>query len=344
MTFPPDLKQKRLNAAKFSLLASIGLTLLKYAAFLITDSQAVLSDALENIINAIAAAFALWAIVNASRPADRHHPYGYGKMEYFSSAFEGALVMVASLFLIFNGIRALLQGHALHHLELGSLMVALAGLLNLALGRLLIHLGNKTQSAALTASGKHVMTDFWTSLGVLLGLLLVHLTGQHWLDPALAILIGLQLGVSGWNITKGALQRLADQADPATIQSLTHAIQTHAREGIIHLHHLRVLKTGRHHHIDCHLVCPGHWTIDHAHDLAERFEQDVIAQCAMEGELAFHIDPCRQKYCRCCSVSPCPHRLHEFKDSSDFNLLTITALTEEEALQAESCHMNRGEH
>ncbi|MDP2703534.1 MAG: cation diffusion facilitator family transporter, partial [Candidatus Rokubacteria bacterium] len=183
----------RLRAGLISLVVAVLMLAAKYQAYRMTGSTAVLSDALESIVNVVAAVFALGGLLFAGRPADRNHPYGHGKIEFFSAAFEGGLIAFASVVIVYEVARSLLAGPEVRQISTGVLIVLGAGLVNLGLGWYLIRTGRRYQSLTLVADGQHVIADFWTSLGVVVGLLLVHLTGRAWLDPLVALLVALSL-------------------------------------------------------------------------------------------------------------------------------------------------------
>jgi len=189
---------QRFRAIRISLVAGLVILALKIAAYTSTGSTALKSDALESIVNVLAAAFALAAILWANRPADRDHPYGHGKIEFFSAAFEGGLIALAALFIVSDALWTFYKGATVRDLGLGIILNSVAGIGNGLLGRYLTKVGRKTRSKALEADGLHVLSDFWTSAGLLVGLLVVKATGMVWLDPALALIMGLLLARTGF--------------------------------------------------------------------------------------------------------------------------------------------------
>jgi hypothetical protein len=194
----------RLGAALVSLVVGSGLLAAKYVAYGLTGSTAILSDAMESIINVVAAIFALGGLLFAGRPADRSHPYGHGKIEFFSAAFEGGMIAFAAVIIVYEAGRTFLQGAEVRALDLGLLITAGAGLINLALGGFLVRTGRRHHSLTLVADGQHVLSDFWTSLGVVVGLLLVRVTGLPWLDPVVAAVVGLNLAWTGARLVRHA--------------------------------------------------------------------------------------------------------------------------------------------
>lgn len=314
----------RNRTAWVSAIASILIFGMKIGAYKITGSPAILSDALESIVNVIAAIVALYVIRFASQPADHEHPYGHGKAEYFSSAFEGGMIIFAAVMIITESTKALLYHEPTQKLETGIFVVVGAALLNLILGQYLKHVGKKHKSDALVASGSHVMSDVITTAGVIVGLGLVLLTGLSWLDPVIAILVGLQLAYSGYKIVRQALGVLMDEQDENILEELSAVLNKNRRPGIIDIHHLRVIRSGRFHHVDAHLVVPEYWDIAHVHDLTYDLEAEVVKSYGFDGELAFHLDPCKKSYCQICEVQNCPIRQKPFQQVRSFTVKSLT--------------------
>jgi cation diffusion facilitator family transporter len=299
----------RLRAGTISLVVSVVLLGAKSVAYQLTGSTAVLSDALESIVNVIAAAFALGGLFVARWPADRSHPYGHGKIEFFSAVFEGGLITFAALLILYQATRALVLGVEIRALNLGMLITLAAGLVNAALGWFLIRTGRQHQSLALVADGRHVLSDFWTSAGVVASLGVVSLTGRAWIDPLAAIVLGGYLGWTGYGLVREAAGGLLDEEDLRLIQRLVAAINANAVPGAIRVHFLRAIRSGRFTHVDAHLVVPEFWTVEYAHDFGDAFERRVIEALPADGEIVFHVDPCQRLYCSLCNVEDCPIRV-----------------------------------
>ena len=302
----------RLRAGLVSLVVSVLLLAAKYQAYRMTGSTAILSDALESIVNVVAAVFAIGGIVFAGRPADRNHPYGHGKIEFFSAAFEGGLISFAAVVILYEAVRGLFYGVEVRDLSAGFLIVLGAGLANLALGWFLVRTGRRHQSLALVADGQHVLSDFWTSAGIVVGLLLLRLTGLTWIDPVVAGLVAFSLMWTGFRLVRHAAGGLLDEEDTPLLDRLIQALQRSAGEGVIRVHHLRAIRAGRFHHVDAHLVVPEFWSVDRAHEVAEDLAARVIRDLGVEGEMIFHTDPCHRAYCAMCELGDCPVRREPF--------------------------------
>lgn len=303
----------RLRAGLLSLAVGILLLGVKYLAYRATGSSAILSDALETIVNVVAALFLVCGVLFAGRPADSNHPYGHGKIEFLSAAFEGGLIAFAAVMIIYQAAQSLMFGVEIRELDFGLLLTAAAGFVNLALGAYLIRVGRRNKSLMLEADGKHVVSDFWTSLGVIVGLLLVKVTGLSWLDPVVAIIVGANLSLTGGRLVRYAAGGLLDEEDRNLLQELVTAMNAAVVPGVIRVHNLRAIRSGRYSHIDAHLVVPEFWPVKRAHDAADAFERHVIARGDVEGEIVFHMDPCRQAYCSRCDLPDCPIRLEAFR-------------------------------
>jgi cation diffusion facilitator family transporter len=293
----------------------VGVVLLcaKFAAYQLTGSTAILSDAMESIVNVVAALFTLAGLFVARWPADRNHPYGHGKIEFLSAAFEGGLISFAALMIVYQAVKAFLVGVSIRALDVGLLITLAAGFANAALGWYLVRTGQRHNSMALIADGRHVMSDFITSAGVAVALALVMLTEISWLDPAVAVVVGLQLAWTGVRLVGEAASGLLDAEDPALLRRLVAAINANITPGIIRVHYLRAIRSGRFTHVDAHLVVPEFWTVEQAHDVGDAFEQRVFNALPIDGEIVFHVDPCHRSFCSLCDVEPCPIRVAPFE-------------------------------
>ncbi len=302
----------RLRAGLVSLVVGTLLLGLKYLAFQLTGSTAILADALESIVNVIAALFALGGLVVAGWPADRNHPHGHGKIEFFSAVFEGGLITFAAVVIIKEAGEALLFGHEVRQITFGLLITIGAGLANAALGIYLVQTGRKYHSFTLVADGTHVLADFWTSVATGVGLGLVILTRLTWLDALVAGLIGLNLIWTGLGLVRHAAGGLLDEEDTPLLQKVVQAINGNLIPGVVRVHFLRAVRSGRFTHVDAHLVVPEFWSVEEAHDFGNTFERRIMRSLDLDGEIAFHVDPCHRQFCAGCDVDPCPIRLAPF--------------------------------
>jgi cation diffusion facilitator family transporter len=301
------------GAAISSLLMGSFLMLFKFWGYSKSGSQAVFSDAMESIVNVIAAGLALFVVYYSAKPVDEDHPYGHGKIEFFSAAFEGGLISFAGVLIVIEAIYALANRQIIHNPRMGLVVVGIAGVINLGLGLVIMRIGKKHNSIALIASGKHLISDFVTSIGVIGGLGLVFLTGFQWIDSATAILAGILLIWEGVKLVRRSVAGLLDEEDPESLAELERIFQKLSFEGIIQIHHLKVIRSGAFHHIDAHLVIPEFWNVTEAHRKTTNFERQVIENYLYGGEMNFHLDPCRRAYCRVCDLKDCPIRYEKFE-------------------------------
>jgi len=301
----------RIRAGVISLVAGAAICAAKFAAFAVTHSAAVLSDALESIVNVVAASFLIGSVFFAGIPADRNHPYGHGKIEFFSAVFEGGLVAFAAIATIVNAVDAFFHPR-LEALEQGLLITGGAAAANLALGVFLLRVGRRAQSPAIVADGHHVLSDVWTSAGVLVGLGLVALTSIPWLDPMIAAGLGLYLAYTGFRLVRRAAGALLDEEDTKTVRDLLATLEEDRPPGIIRVHYLRAIRSGRRTHVDAHLVMPEFWTVDRAHAVADAMERRLHERLGDDVDVMFHSDPCRRAYCSGCDVADCPVRAAPF--------------------------------
>lgn len=283
--------KRRRFAAQVSLVAGILIFGGKLAGFQLTGSTAVLSDALEAVVNVVAAVFALFAIKFAAQPADRDHPYGHGKMELLSAAFEGGLVAFAAVLTAWAALHALLGKAELKELDVGMAVTGAAAVANLLLGSYLLRVGKREGSPTLIADGHHVLSDVWTSGGAIVALVAVRFTGIWWLDPVAALLLAVLLARTGVRLVQEAAHGLLDREDPVLLQKLVDAFNATRVPGVGGLHRLRAIRSGEHVHVDAHVYVPSGWSVNQAHEVVVRLEREVAERCDFAVEIAFHLDP-----------------------------------------------------
>ncbi len=244
------------RVAWLALLVSGGLLAVKFLAYHLTGSAAVLSDALESIVNVIASSFALFSVTLSARPPDESHPYGHGRVEFFSAGFEGALIVAAAVAIFVTALPRVFAPQPLAQLSLGIGLVCGAGVLNALLGLCLQYVGRGTHSLALVADGTHLLSDAYTSAGVLVGILGVWLTGWHVLDALTALGVAGHILVMGGRLVRESIARLMDEAEPALLQRIVQTMQAARQSSWIDLHNLRAWRSGPRYHVDFHLTLP----------------------------------------------------------------------------------------
>ncbi len=281
------------NLSKFawlSIAAAIATILLKAEAYFLTGSVGLLSDALESFVNLAGAIMALAMLAIASKPPDSDHNFGHGKAEYFSSGFEGALIVVAAISIAYAAGLRLLNPKPIEKLDIGLAVSIGASVINFLVARILGKAGQRYNSITLEANSRHLMTDVWTSVGVILGVGLVALSGWNWLDPTLALLVAANIVWTGWQLMNRSASGLMDAALPPDQQRLiTEVFDRYIEHGIAY-HALRTRQAGRRSFISFHALIPGQWTVQEAHDWVERIESDLRAAIP-NSHVTTHLEP-----------------------------------------------------
>ena len=285
---PEDLS--RWNAMRLSLLVGAGMLVGKGTAYWLSSSTAILSDALESVIHLVGTGFATFSFWLSLRPADQRFPYGYERIAFFSAGFEGALIILAAITIISAAISRLLTDVPLEQLGLGTGLTAAAGLVNAALGVYLIKVGRQARSLILEANGRHVLTDSWTSLGVVVGLFLVIWTGWRPLDPLVAIAVALNIIRSGAGLVRRSVSGLMDYSDPVRRRQLEAALQELSTEVGVRHHALRFRDTGQRVLAEVHLLFPFSLPLGDAHAQATHIEEELPRRVPFTLEVVTHLE------------------------------------------------------
>jgi cation diffusion facilitator family transporter len=282
----PSLK----HFAWLSIIAAIGAILLKGAAWWLTGSVGLLSDALESFVNLAGAMMALAMLTIAEQPADDQHAYGHGKAEYFSCGFEGLLILIAAIAIGICATERLLHPQALSDVDVGLGVSIVASLLNLAVARILLAAGREHRSLTLEADAQHLMTDVWTSFGVIVGVGMTVLTGWLWADPLIALLVAANIVWTGWRLIYRSTLGLMDGAlSPEDHGRVVEILDRYRSEGIDY-HALRTRESGARRFVELHVLVPGAWSVRRGHDLAERVESD-IRNALPRTTVITHVEP-----------------------------------------------------
>lgn len=268
-------------------IATIGL---KWGAYVVTGSVGLLSDAAESVVNLVAAIVALIALKVAVRPPDDGHHYGHGKAEYFSAGLEGLMIFVAAALILYSAVDRFLHPVALERLGVGLAVSALATVVNGAVGLTLIRAGRRRRSATLTADGKHLMTDVWTSVGVIVGVLLVGVTGIERLDPVVAAVVGVNILVVGYRLVSASVRSLLDAALPAADQAQLVAVLDRFRSGEVGFPAMRTRESGRYRFVALQMSVPGDWTVRRGDDLAGQV-RDAIRIALPDTTVQIQLEP-----------------------------------------------------
>ena len=294
------------RAALLALVVGVALTAVKFLAYFVTGSAAVFSDAMEGIVNIAAAGFALYSIVLAHQPADANHPYGHGKVEFFSAGFEGGMILVAALVASVNAADDLLRGTRLHpgRLDLGLLLMAATLPVNGLVGMYLIRTGRRRSSLTLVADGHHLMTDAITSVVALAALAVVRFTGWRYADPIAAFLVSFYIARTGVRLLRQSVAGLMDRQDAEDEALLRSVLDAHLGPSgkepqICGYHKLRHRHSGRYHWVDFHITVPPDWNVDRGHRVASAIEYEIELALG-EGNATAHVEPCAAGACPAC--------------------------------------------
>jgi len=313
-----SIQQLKYRWMGISLGLSVVLLVVKFAAYFLTYSTAILTDAVESIVNVIASGFAFYSIYLAGLPRDQNHPYGHGKVEFLSSGFEGAMILSAGLVIVWQSILSFFEPHALANLDWGVLLVGITAAANAFVGYRLIDIGKRVDSLALMADGRHLLTDVFSSIVVMLAVGLVWATGLTWLDPVLSLVLALVIIYNGFLLTRQSVARLMDETDIPTLDRVVTLLNVHKDANWIDVHNLRVQKYGADLHVDCHLTLPYYWDLNRVHDEVHHFEDTLKEGFQAEVEIFVHADPCVKACCSYCRVADCPVRAMAFVRDVDW--------------------------
>lgn len=292
---------------------AVGIVLmgLKFLGYWVSGSSAILSDALESIINVVASGFGLGSIIFSAKPADEDHPYGHGKIEFFSAGFEGALIIAAAVGIFIEGMKQVLYPQELPNLEKGLFFLVLAGLGNLVLGLMLLKVGKRTKSIVLQADGKHLLTDVFTSGAVLFGLVFVYFTGWFRVDGIIACVAGGNIVFWGAKLVRQAYGGLMHASDPELLDEICDLLLRQRKDVWVDVHRLRAWKSGSRVHADFHLVLQRELPLEAAHQEVRELEKVFSDHFGGTSEVLIHLDPCSEPHCPVCNFDPCDLRHEE---------------------------------
>ena len=263
----------------------------KWYAYLITGSAAIMSDAAESVVHVVAVGFAVFSLWLSHRPADESHPYGHEKISFFSAGIEGALIVLAAVVIIYEAVVKWLAGLHLENLGTGTLFVAGAALINAALGGYLVWKGRRHGSLILVANGKHVLTDSWTSFGVIVGLLLTLWTGWLPFDPLLAIFVAVNILWSGGKLVRQSIGGLMDEGDPELEKNIRTILNQEVSSRELHYHALRYRNSGTSLWVEFHLLFPKETALDEAHRHATEIEAALTRNISQPTRIVTHLEP-----------------------------------------------------
>ncbi|MCA1757064.1 MAG: cation diffusion facilitator family transporter [Bacteroidales bacterium] len=300
----------KLKVQRRIVLFSLMLFFAKMVAYFITNSVAVLTDALESIVNVTTGFITLYSISVAIKPRDKNHPFGHGKIESLSASLEGLMIIIAGLIIIYEAVRRFFDPAAVQQLNIAIVITGVAGLLNYIVGGLSIRTGRKHNSIALISGGRHLQSDAYSTAGLIAGLLIIIITGRIWIDSVIAIIFGIIILLTGIRILKETTSTLMDEADMVQLQDIVKSVSNNRSENWIEVHNLRLVKYGDSVHIDCDLTLPWYMTIREAHRESDLLKERVAEGTGWPSDMTIHTDACYPALCRICPIEKCHVRLH----------------------------------
>ena len=316
--------QQNLSIQKWVAVVSVLLLSVKFIAYYSTHSVAILTDALESIVNVAAGFIGLYSLYVAAKPRDDDHPYGHGKAEFLSAAVEGTLIGSAGAIILYKGTQHIINPVELQKIDYGIWLVAATAIINFIVGYFCLQTGKKNNSLALLASGKHLQADAWSTVGIIAGLLLLYFTGYKWIDSTVAILFGGYIIFTGYSILRRSIAGIMDEADTKLLTRLVQVLNSNRKENWVDLHNLRVIKYGSVLHMDCHLTVPWYLNVHEAHREIDALAELVRKEFGESLELFVHSDGCLPFSCRICNKANCSERKNNFEQRIVWTLENIS--------------------
>lgn len=316
-------EKQNLQIQKWVATVSVVLLIAKFIAYYITQSVSILTDALESIVNVAAGFIGLYSLFVAAKPRDKDHPYGHGKAEFISAAVEGTLVVSAGAIIIYKAVQHLIYPVEIKKIDYGIMLVASTAVINFLMGYLAVQKGKKNNSLALIASGKHLESDSYSTIGIVVGLLLIYFTHIKWIDGAVAILFGIIIGFTGYKILRKSIAGIMDEADLELLAKMVSLLNANRSDSWVDLHNLRVIKYGAVIHLDCHLTVPWYLNVHEAHREIDALSSLIKKEFGDSVEFFVHSDGCLPFSCKICDKKNCSERKHNFEKRIDWTMENI---------------------
>jgi cation diffusion facilitator family transporter len=304
---------KNISIQRWVAIVSVILLAVKLGAYFLTQSIAILTDALEGIANVVAGFVGLYSLILSAKPRDADHPYGHGKIEFLSAALEGSMIALAAAMIFYKSIVTLISPVQIHQIDWGILLITFTAVVNYVMGTLCIRTGNQNKSIALIASGKHLLSDTYTTLGILVGLVLIYFTKVMWIDSVVAMILSAFILYTSYKIIRSSIAGIMDESDEELLAKMVDLLNKNRPENWIDLHNLRVIKYGSTLHLDCHLTLPWYLNVHEAHKEIDVLAAWVRREFGESLELFVHTDGCMEFSCKICSKQDCPVRKHDLE-------------------------------
>ena len=318
-----ESSKENYNFQKLVAVVGVSLFVIKIVAWYLTNSVAILTDALESVINVIAGFIGLYSLYLSAQPRDANHPYGHGKVEFVSAAIEGTLITTAGFVIIYEAIINLQNPHQIGQLDYGIALVGITALVNFGVGFFAIKKGRKNNSLALIASGRHLQSDTYSTIGIIIGLILILFTKLAWLDSVVALIFALIIIFTGYKIIRSSIAGIMDEADEELLKKVVGQIEAARRPNWIDLHNLRIIKYGSTLHLDCHLTVPWYINVREAHREVDKLDKLIKENFGESVEMFVHTDACVEYSCKICTKSDCNVRQSDFVKKLDWTQVDI---------------------
>jgi cation diffusion facilitator family transporter len=318
-----DPARENIQVQKWVAFLSVILLSTKLVAYFLTNSVAILTDALESIVNVVSGFLGLYSLYLSAKPRDADHPYGHGKVEFLSAAVEGSMITLAGIIIIYEAIQNLITPAEIRKLDWGIILITSTAFINMIIGVWCIRTGKRNRSLALQASGKHLLSDTYSTLGILVGLALIYLTNLTWLDSTVAIIFSLLILYTGFKIIRSSLAGIMDERDLELLKKMVTVLNNNRSPNWIDLHNVRIIKYGSTLHLDCHLTVPWYLNVHEAHKEIDKLAGLVRDEFGESLELFVHSDGCLDFSCNICRKMDCSVRKHPFQKQIEWSVDNI---------------------
>ena len=318
-----DKSKETLRIQSWILFVAVFLFSIKIIAWYLTRSVAILTDALESVVNIIAGIVGLFSLSIAYKPRDSNHPYGHGKAEFLSAAIEGTLIMLAGVFIIYEAVTQLVHPRELHQLYTGIILIGACAVVNFIVGAVAVRRGIANNSDALQASGKHLKSDTYSTVAIIFGLLLIYFTGIHQLDSIVAIIMSVVIMIIGYRIARKSVAGIMDEADEKILKKVIILLNDHRLPNWIDIHNLRVIKFGNVLHVDCHMTVPWYLDVREAHAEIDKLRVLIQKEFGSAMEFFVHSDYCITSCCPICIKTDCAVRQHSFTRKIEWEMSNV---------------------
>lgn len=313
----------------------LGMILLlgKFGAFYLTNSVGILTDAMESIVNVLAGVISLYSLKMAAKPKDEGHPFGHGKSELISASIEGILIILAGGVIVWEGISRLASLSMPNKLDVGIYVIAFAGVVNYLMGWYSIKIGKRHNSMALIAGGKHLQSDTYSTIGLIVGLVLLYVTEIPWIDSALALIFGSIIVWTGISILRKTVANLMDKADTELLGVILKTVNDHRQAQWIDIHNTKMIRYGSYFYIDCDLTMPWYYNIRQGHDTCDALKEIILHHYSDRVMVSVHSDSCDARHCAGCAVDHCAERIHGQLYTNSITMIELTESDEERAVR-----------